>query len=154
MAFTAPANSPRRRPHRAGDLTAVVSRGLGPSRFPYRALSHFLGRDIPELTSPEYVDLAYTAVRDLLRLRLFLDGPGRESLIQERGLPGSPDPLARMALSVLDENTNRLVDATADLYVAVSRWLGLPAARERIRTRFSELSDRDQWSAGEDLPPG
>lgn len=119
-----------------------------------KLIRSFLDSNTPDSPDPGYVDSGYDAVRALLQLRRTIDlvvWPELEHAHRERTYDRTTVEMTR---SVLGPNNDRLLDATADLYVALSRWLGIDMAYERIHTRFRELADREQWSPAEDLPRG
>ncbi len=119
-----------------------------------KMIRSFLDREVPTAADPGYVDGGYDAVRALLQVHRIVDNVVRPAIERAHRDGGYDRTTVEMTRSVLDSNNDRLLDATADLYVALSRWLGLDIAYERIRTRFGELTDRERWSAAEDLPPG
>lgn len=119
-----------------------------------KLIRSFLDEDVPSGIDPGYVDGGYDAVRALLRVHRIVDDVVEPELERARREGSYDRATLDMTRSVLESNNDRLLDCTADLYVALSRWLGLDVAYERIRTRFSELAEREQWSGAEDLPRG
>lgn len=117
-----------------------------------KMIRSFLDQEVPAAADPGYVDGGYDAVRALLQVHRIVDNVVWPALDRAHREGTYDRTTVNMTRSVLESNNDRLLDATADLYVALSRWLGLDIAYERIRTRFSELSERRQWSAGEDPP--
>lgn len=117
-----------------------------------KIIRSFLDREVPTAADPVYVDGGYDAVRVLLQVHRIIDNVVSPEL-ERAHRDGTYDrTTVEMTRSVLGSNNDRLLDATADLYVALSRWLGLDVAYECIRTRFAELTERDRWSPAEDLP--
>ncbi len=112
-----------------------------------RSIDLLIDREVPARPAPTYVDQVYETVRALLQFRTVLIDDVHPQLTEAVRRADAERAAVRMTLSAFEDNLDRLVDATADLYVAVSRWVGLPAATDQIRARFRELANPETWSA-------